>query len=108
MRNLSPAFHVFLQKFNVLAGSGTGSRFGAFFVPEPADIFRHDAPFTNYTIKFARAVTETTILATASRLPSFSHCPESLGEDGQVGEHIGEFLDQWQQARLRHGGDEFV
>ncbi|MCF3948967.1 recombinase family protein, partial [Acidiphilium iwatense] len=45
------------------------------------------------------------LLLGASRLPSFSHCPESLGEDGQVGEHIGEFLDQWQQARLRHGGD---
>ncbi|WP_262313471.1 IS66 family transposase zinc-finger binding domain-containing protein [Acidiphilium sp. AL] len=48
------------------------------------------------------------LLMADSRLPSFSHCPESLGEDGQVGEHIGEFLDQWQQARLRHGGDEFV
>ncbi len=44
----------------------------------------------------------------ASRLPSFSHRPESLGEDGQVGEHIGEFLDQWQQPRLRHGRHEFV
>ena len=44
----------------------------------------------------------------ASRLPSFSHGPESIGKDGQLGEHSGEACDQRQQPGLRHGRNEFV
>ena len=42
---------------------------------------------------------------TPSCLPSFSDDPESVGKDGEFGEHRGEPLDQRQQAQLWHGGD---
>src|SRR5271166_4064313 len=43
-----------------------------------------------------------------SRLPSFSHHPESIGKHGEFGEHGSEPLDQRQQPRLRHIGDQIV
>ena len=44
----------------------------------------------------------------ASRLPSFSDGPESIGKDREFGEHRGEPFDQRQQSHLRHCGDQFV
>ena len=38
--------------------------------------------------------------------PQFSYQADTLGENGGFGEHIGEFLDQWAQTRLWHGGHE--
>jgi hypothetical protein len=44
----------------------------------------------------------------ASRLPSFSHHAESIGEHGKFREHDSEPLDQRQQPHLRHIGDQIV
>ena len=43
-----------------------------------------------------------------SRLPSFSHHAESIGKHGNFREHDSEPLDQRQQPRLRHIGDQIV
>ena len=43
-----------------------------------------------------------------SRLPSFSHRSESIGEHRDFGEHGGEPFDQGDQPLLRHGWDEIV
>src|SRR4051794_20279715 len=44
----------------------------------------------------------------ASRLPSFSDGPESIGEDRLVGEHRGEAFDQWDQLLFGHVRHEVV
>jgi hypothetical protein len=47
-------------------------------------------------------------LAAASRLPSFSDGPESIGEDRLVGEHRGEAFDEWDQLLFGHVRHEVV
>ena len=47
-------------------------------------------------------------VAQDSRLPSFSHHAESIGKHGNFREHNSEPLDQRQQPRLRHIGDQIV
>jgi hypothetical protein len=44
----------------------------------------------------------------ASRLPSFSAGPKSIGKDREFGEHRGEPFDQRQKSHFRHCGDRFV
>ncbi len=44
----------------------------------------------------------------ASRLPSFSHPPESIGEHRDFQEHGSEALDQRQKPWLWHGRDQVV
>ena len=64
-----------------------------------------------HTMKAVLGLTDTSsdlFLMEASRLPSFSDGPESIGKDREFGEHRGEPFDQRQQSHLRHGGDQFV
>jgi hypothetical protein len=51
---------------------------------------------------------EAGVVSLTSRLPSYSHHPESIGKHGEFGEHGSEPLDQRQQPRPRHGGDQIV
>jgi hypothetical protein len=69
----------------------------------------------NWSDKSRSNVIQTTISSKSvygvevpSRLPSYSHDPESIGKHGEFCEHSGEPLDQRQQSRVRHIGDQIV